>query len=85
MNCSTILFTDNTSFAVIHNLPYKGLNNIYDAVVNWKMRTMEFTAKSLCDYINSKYDMTGHIAFPKEEYDKSMEAMKPKKKERKKK
>ena len=73
MNCVTISFRDKSTTTIIHNLPKSGLNNIYDAIVNWQARTREYTAQSLCDYINSKNSITGHIAFPKSEYDKSQQ------------
>jgi hypothetical protein len=69
MNCTKITLTNGQSFKIIHDLPYSGLNNIYDAIENWKVRTKKATAQSLCDYINSKYEMTGQIAFPKSIYD----------------
>jgi hypothetical protein len=78
MNLSSVELTGGIKLEIIHNLPMDGLNSFPSAVHNWIARTKLYTAQSLCDYINSKHDMTGHIAFPKSECDKSMKRGKKK-------
>lgn len=42
------------SFNVWHNLPENSGLSLSDAVQNWICRTNDYTAKSLCNYIDSK-------------------------------
>ena len=55
-------------FEIIHKMPQQRGLTIEDAVNNWLYRTTEFTADSLCEYINTK---TGFkVAMTRAEHDK---------------
>ena len=56
------------SFKIIHNLPEVPGMCIDDALQNWIPRTDTYTAKSFCDYINSK--KTGFICMTEDAYNK---------------
>jgi hypothetical protein len=62
-----IRLSDGSSFTIVHNLP----EEIEAAAINWQFRTDEYTAQSLCDYINGKRErgLTNHYAFTKEQFD----------------
>ena len=51
---SFFLEDEEVSFSIWHNLPQSQGMNIEAAVQNWLVRTKQYTAKSLCRYINSK-------------------------------
>lgn len=42
------------AFKVIHNCPETEGLSMNDAVINWVHRTDEYTAESLCAYVNGK-------------------------------
>jgi len=72
-NKTTVSFSDGTSFVIYHNIATAGNINSIDAAIQcWEARTDQFTAKSLCDYINSKRlkGYTDHYAFTPEEFAK---------------
>jgi hypothetical protein len=50
-NESEVQLSDGSSFKVYHNLTEWELEA---ALVNWQVRTDQFTASSFCGYINSK-------------------------------
>lgn len=57
MQKTTIKFkvgSKQVNFNVYHNLPSVHGLSIDSALSNWVIRTSEYTAKSLCEYINSK-------------------------------
>lgn len=54
-------------FKVIHNCPETAGLSMNDAVTNWVHRTDEYTAESLCAYVNSK---GASICFTEEEFKK---------------
>lgn len=53
-------------FTIIHNLPDTAGLSFDDALANWMVRTNKHTAKSLCDYINSKH--TGHVCMTEKQF-----------------
>lgn len=55
-------------FKVIHNLPEVPGLRIDDALQNWIPRTDTYTAKSFCEYVNSKN--TGFICMTEDAYNK---------------
>lgn len=62
------------SFAVITNIDTVQGNGTFEAaMVNWYVRTSDFTAKSLCDYIMSKH-VYGVLAITDDELQEFMEA-----------
>jgi len=54
------------TYKIYHNLP----DMIEAALINWEVRTTVHTAKSFCDYINSKRErgLTDHYAYTEEEF-----------------
>ncbi len=68
---STVSFDVNNktvSFNIVHNLPEIFGMSLQNAVDNWIFRTEQYTAESLCDYINSKSHMTNNYAYTEKQY-----------------
>ena len=56
-------------FQIVHDLPTDIPHaTIDDALANWLPRTEAYTDVEFCNYINSKTDMTGCVAYTMEEY-----------------
>lgn len=55
-------------FSVIHNLPDVFGLSFDNALDNWIVRTKEYTAESLCQYIMSK--QTDHVAMTEEQFER---------------
>jgi hypothetical protein len=70
LNLSTVKFKGLRDVTIYHTVPMKGINNFIDCVDNWSVRTKEYTAESLRDYINSKTHMTGHFAMTVKQFKK---------------
>ena len=61
----------NYSFNIYHNLPdFNGLS-IEDALNSWVYRTKEYSAKSFCDYVNSKN--SGYVAITEKQFKRMFE------------
>lgn len=71
-------FTQKVEFKIYHNLPETHGMNIYGAIDAWVMRTKDYSAQSLCDYIMSKeiYDV---FALTEEAYNEAIKEMKKEK------